>query len=47
MVEDNVLSEEEAVALEQEVQRRVDESVEFGKNSPLPSVEEVTDHVYA
>ncbi len=47
MMKDNVLSEEEAVALEQEVQRQVDESVEFGKSSPLPSVEEVTDHVYA
>lgn len=47
LLEEDLASEEELEAIEQEIESAVEESVEFGKNSPLPSVEEVTDHVYA
>jgi pyruvate dehydrogenase E1 component alpha subunit len=47
LLEEDIASEEEIIALEEEVARAVDEAVEFGKNSPLPPIEEVSEHVYA
>jgi acetoin:2,6-dichlorophenolindophenol oxidoreductase subunit alpha len=47
MVEKNIISQEELQKLETQVKHAVEESVEFGKNSPLPALEEVMDDVYA
>jgi len=47
LLEENVCSEEGIIAIEEEVARAVKEAVEFGKNSPLPPIEEIADHVYA
>jgi TPP-dependent pyruvate/acetoin dehydrogenase alpha subunit len=47
LLDGNLVSEQEIVALEQQVEREIAECVEFGKNSPLPAVEEVFDHVFA
>ena len=47
LVENKIVSLEELQKLELEVERSVEESVEFGKNSPLPSLEEVMEDVYA
>jgi pyruvate dehydrogenase E1 component alpha subunit len=47
LLEKNLASNEELADIEQEIENAVEESVEFGKNSPLPSVKEVNDHVYA
>lgn len=41
------IADERLLEIEQEIDREVEESVEFGKNSPLPPVGEVTEHVYA
>jgi pyruvate dehydrogenase E1 component alpha subunit len=41
------IADERLLEIEQEIDREVEESVEFGKNSPLPPVREVTEHVYA
>jgi TPP-dependent pyruvate/acetoin dehydrogenase alpha subunit len=46
-VEENITSSEKLQQIEREVDLAVEESIEFGKNSPLPSVEEVSEHVYA
>jgi len=47
LFEDKIASQEEIEDLEDEVARAVDEAVEFGKNSPYPAIEELTDHVHA
>jgi TPP-dependent pyruvate/acetoin dehydrogenase alpha subunit len=47
LLETGVASEQELAAVEQQVEREIAECVEFGKNSPLPPVEEVFEHVYA
>jgi pyruvate dehydrogenase E1 component alpha subunit len=47
LLEESIASEKEIAEIEQEVESAVEEAVEFGKNSPLPPVEEVSDHVYA
>jgi pyruvate dehydrogenase E1 component alpha subunit len=47
LIDDGIVSEADMEDLESQVTRQVEESVEFGKNSPTPSVEEVTDHVFA
>jgi pyruvate dehydrogenase E1 component alpha subunit len=47
LVEKGIISPGELQNLESGIERAVAESVEFGKNSPLPSLEEVTQDVYA
>jgi TPP-dependent pyruvate/acetoin dehydrogenase alpha subunit len=47
LLAEDIATEEGLVRLEDEVERALEEAVEFGKNSPLPPVEEVTNHVYA
>lgn len=47
LLEEDLASDEDLEAIEKEIESAVEDSVEFGKNSPLPSVKEVTDHVYA
>jgi TPP-dependent pyruvate/acetoin dehydrogenase alpha subunit len=47
LIDQGILSREELQNLESSVEHAVLESVEFGKNSPLPSLEEVTQDVYA
>ena len=47
LLDSGVVLEQEIVALEHAVGRAIEECVEFGKNSPLPAVEEVFNHVYA
>lgn len=46
LVQDGI-AHERLMEIEQDVDREVEESVDFGKNSPLPPVEEVTEDVYA
>ena len=46
LVQDGITLER-LMEIEQDVDREVEESVDFGKNSPLPPVEEVIEHVYA
>jgi pyruvate dehydrogenase E1 component alpha subunit len=47
LIEKGIISQEELQDLESGIERAVAESVEFGKNSPLPSLEEVLEDVYA
>jgi pyruvate dehydrogenase E1 component alpha subunit len=45
--EEEIATEGEITQLEKKIERAIDEAIEFGKNSALPPVEEVGDHVYA
>ena len=47
LIEKGIMTEEKLQKLESGIERSVEESVEFGKNSPLPSLEEVLEDVYA
>lgn len=47
LIEEGGASEEEADAIEREVEALMDEAVEFAKNSPEPSVEAFLDEVHA
>jgi pyruvate dehydrogenase E1 component alpha subunit len=47
LLDEDLASNDELKTIEQEIESAVEESVEFGKNSPLPAVKEVIDHVYA
>ena len=47
LVEEGVLTEEEANRLEQEAYAAVDEAVEFAESSPEPDVATIEEGVYA
>lgn len=47
IIEKNMMSAEEVEALEDDVQKQVDDAAEFALNSPYPSVDSLFDDVYA
>ena len=47
ILEEGVATEEELVAIEEEVDIAIDDSVEFAKNSPFPTLESALEDVYA
>ncbi len=47
LIEQGVLSEEEAIAVEARVRQEIEQAVEFAKNSPEPSVDELMEDIYA
>ncbi|KXG74650.1 Acetoin:2,6-dichlorophenolindophenol oxidoreductase subunit alpha [Fervidicola ferrireducens] len=47
LVEEGVATEEELEKIEKEVEREIQEAIEYAKNSPEPSVEDIADGVYA
>jgi TPP-dependent pyruvate/acetoin dehydrogenase alpha subunit len=47
LIRDGVLSEGDASAFEQEFSARLDRAVESAKSAPFPSLDTITDHVYA
>lgn len=44
---EGMMTEEEAQSVEAEVERAIEEAVEFARKSPFPSLEEIDQHVYA
>lgn len=47
MMGNGVLTEEDFAAIDQEVDDKVKEAIQFAKDSPFPDASEVTEHVYA
>ena len=47
ILEEGVATEEELVAIEEEVDIAIDDSVEFAKNSPFPTLQSALEDVYA
>ncbi|MGW3044016.1 thiamine pyrophosphate-dependent enzyme [Kitasatospora sp. NPDC001159] len=47
LIDDGVLSEEQAARIEEEAEQQVTAAVDFADASPLPAVEALFDHVYA
>lgn len=47
LLEDGILTADTLQAMEEQVAEAVEAAVEFGKQSPVPPIEEVRDHVYA
>ena len=47
LLEEGVATEEEIEKIEEEVDAAIDDSVEFAKNSPLPSLESALEDIYA
>ena len=47
LLEEGVATEEELVAIEEAVDEAIDDSVEFAKNSPFPTLESALEDVYA
>jgi pyruvate dehydrogenase E1 component alpha subunit len=47
ILDEGVATEEEIVALEEAVDAEIDDSVEFAKKSPFPSLESAMEDIYA
>lgn len=47
MLQNGVVSEDELKSLQKEVEKQIDEAVEFANNSPYPSLESVVEDVYS
>lgn len=46
MIASNILSKDDFIRIDNEVEKIVNEAIAFAKNSPYPAPEEVTEHVY-
>ena len=47
LIDEGVATEDEIVAIEEAVDEAIDDSVEFAKNSPFPTLESALEDVYA
>ncbi len=47
LLSDKLATENELEAIEEQVKKEIEDAIEFGKNSPFPSPEEVEEDVYA
>lgn len=47
LLDQGVMSEEEARVIEGEVEKVIEKAIEFAKESPFPALEEVSEHVFA
>ncbi|KSU60319.1 pyruvate dehydrogenase [[Bacillus] enclensis] len=47
LIEEGILTEEKADQLKQEAKQAIEESVEFAKNSPMPSLDTLLEDIYA
>lgn len=47
LIQEGVATEEELDGIERDVERQIQEAIEYAKNSPEPSVETIADDVYA
>lgn len=47
LLEENALTQQDIEDIEAEVEREMERAVEFAKQSPLPDLSELKEHVYA
>lgn len=47
LINENVMTKEDAMIIRQEANREIVDAVEFAKNSPMPSIDELQNDVYA